>query len=52
MVTILGLECIQVKGEIVRIMTRIRREGRLISALAVSFFGSVLSSSWIQVFLF
>ena len=28
MVAILGLECIQVKGEIIRIMTGIYREGR------------------------
>ena len=50
MVAILGLGRIQVKGEIVRIMTRIRREGsRVMSDLAVSFSGSVLSPSWIQV---
>jgi len=34
----------------VRIMTWIRREGWLMSDLAVSFSGSVLSLSWIQVF--
>ena len=51
MVAILRLGRIQVKGEIVRIMTRIRHEGsQLMSDLAVSFFGSVLSPSWIQVF--
>ena len=50
MVAILRLRCIQVKGEIVRIMTRICHEGsQLISDLVVSFSGSVLSPSWIQV---
>ena len=47
---ILGLGRIQVKGEIVRIMTLIRHEGnQLMSDLTVSFSGSVLSPDWIQV---
>jgi len=33
----------------VRIMTWIRREGLLMSDLVVSFYGSILSLSWIQV---
>jgi len=49
MVVILRLGRIQVKGEIVRIKTWIHREGWLISDSTVSFFGSILSPSWIQV---
>ena len=50
MVAIRGLGRIQVKGEIVRIMTWICHEGsQLMSDLAVFFSGSVLSSSWNQV---
>ena len=49
MVAILGFGRIQAKGEIVKIMTRIRRECRLMSDLTVFFSGSVLSPSWIQV---
>ena len=49
MVAILGVGSIQVKGEIVRIMTWIHREGWLMSDMAV-FSGSVISLSWIQVF--
>ena len=46
MVAILRLGRIQVKGEIVRIMTRIRHKvSQLMSDLAVSFSGSVLSPS-------
>ena len=46
----LGLVRIQVKGEIVRIMTWICREDWLMSDLVVSFSGYVLSLSWSQVF--
>jgi len=49
MVAILRLGLIQVKREIVKIITWIRREYWLVSDLVASFSGSVLSPSWIQV---